>query len=189
MIWHRWVQRGLLGLSFLLSAFLLYLLLARTEPAPTLTPEPLGTLGRADAGIDQFTFVQSQAGAVQWEIQAQRAQMFEADNRAVLEDVQVTLYGQDGWQLKLDGDEGTVDMARKNFLVAKRESPIAVQLESGYTIFTNHLVWANERREITTNDPVTISGNGVDVTGRGLIGKLDHEEFQVLENVRVEIAP
>lgn len=189
MFWHRWAQRGLLGLSLVLSAFLVYLLLARTDPAPPPSLETLGTLGHADAGIDRFTFVQSRAGAVQWEIQAQRAKMFESEKRAVLEDVQVTLYGQNGWEIRLDGDEGTVDTAKKNFLVTKRESPIAVQLESGYTIFTNHLVWANERGEISTNDPVMISGNGVDVTGRGLIGKLDDEEFQVLENVHVELTP
>lgn len=187
MVWHRWVQRGLLSLSVVLVACLVYLLLARTE-SPSPAKNFRKTFGRADAGINRFSFVQSKSGAVQWEVQARRAKLFEAESRVVLEeDVQVTLYGRNGWELKLDGDEGTVDTSKKNFLVAKRWSLIAVQLKNGYTIFTNHLVWTDQRQEVRTNDPVTISGNGVKVTGRGLIGKLENEEFQILENVRVDI--
>lgn len=144
-------------------------------------------LEHADAGIDSFTFTQSRAGAVQWQVQAQRARMFETENRAVLEGVQITLYGPHGRELQLEGDEGTIDTAKKNFVLAKRTGDIAVRLENGYTIFTNHLAWTDARREVTTSDAVMITGNGLEVKGRGLVGKLDVEEFQVLEDVHVAI--
>ncbi len=147
-------------------------------------PDPLE---HADAGIDRFTFTQTRSGAVQWQVQAQRARMFETENRAVLEDVQVTLYGPKGRELQLEGDEGTIDTAKKNFVLAKRTGDIAVRLENGYTIYTNHLAWTDARREVTTSDAVTIIGNGLEVKGRGLVGKLDAEEFQILENVHVAI--
>ncbi|OGW67285.1 MAG: hypothetical protein A3H49_12490 [Nitrospirae bacterium RIFCSPLOWO2_02_FULL_62_14] len=92
-----------------------------------------------------------------------------------------------GRELQLESDEGTIDTATKNFILAKREGTIAIQLDNGYTIFTNHLVWTDARREVTTNDAVTITGNGLEVKGRGLVGKLDVEEFQILEDVHVEI--
>ncbi|MGH7261020.1 MAG: hypothetical protein ACREI9_10105 [Nitrospiraceae bacterium] len=41
---------------------------------------------------------------------------------------------------------------------------------------------------MTTADAVTITGNGLEVTGRGLVGKLDVEEFQILDDVHVAIA-
>jgi lipopolysaccharide export system protein LptC len=42
---------------------------------------------------------------------------------------------------------------------------------------------------VSTGDPVTIVGQGLEIKGRGLVGKLDSEEFKVLEDVHVEIAP
>ena len=38
-------------------------------------------------------------------------------------------------------------------------------------------------------DHVTINGHGLQVTGMGLLGKMDIEEFQVLEDVRVDMVP
>ena len=72
-------------------------------------------------------------------------------------------------------------------MLARRTGDITVRLEHGYTIFTNHLAWTDARREVTTSDAVTITGNGLEIKGRGLVGKLDVEEFQILEDVHVAI--
>ena len=184
-MWRFWIRRGLLVISTILAVSLVYLLMTRTESVPRSVNS--GNLGRVDAGIDQFSFKQSKAGAVQWHVEAQRAHMTEAEHRAVLEDVHVTLYGQKGWELKLSGDEGTIDTVRKNFTLVRRNGTIPVQLQNGYTIHTNHLNWEDERHEVSTQDPVTITGQGMEITGRGLVGKLDTEEFRILDDVHVEI--
>jgi LPS export ABC transporter protein LptC len=184
-MWRSWVRRGLLVLSAVLAVSLVYLLVTRTESVPrSMTP---GTLAQVDAGIDQFSFMQSKGGSVQWHVQAQRARMTEAEHQAILEDVHVTLYGQKGWELKLSGDEGSIDTTKKNFTLLRRNGTIPVHLQSGYTIYTNHLNWEEERREVSTKDPVTIIGQGMEITGRGLVGKLDSEEFKILDDVHVEI--
>src|SRR5918996_1845079 len=169
MIWRSWVRAGLLGLSGVLAAVLLFLLATRMDSAPRSTGPSV--LDRADAGIDQFTFMQSRAGVIQWQVQAERARMIESAHHAMLEQVEVTLYGSKGWEMKLQGDEGTIDTARKNFTLVRRDGPIAVQLQNGYTIYTNHLAWVDERREVRTDDPVTILGQGIEITGRGLVGR------------------
>lgn len=186
-MWGRYIRGALLVLSGTLAIFLVYLLTSRVESEQAPAGPVPSQLERADAGIDHFTFTQSKSGSVQWQVQAQRARLFDDENRAVLEGVEVTLYGPKGRELRLASDEGTIDTLKKNFLLAKREGDIAVHLENGYTIFTNHLVWTDARREVTTTDPVRIVGNGLEVKGRGLVGKLDVEEFQVLEDVHVEI--
>jgi lipopolysaccharide export system protein LptC len=188
-MWERWVRGGLLGLTVVLACFLVYLLATRVEsvPSSTLSP-PAGSSSRSDAEIDRFRFTQSRAGAVQWEVKAARARVFDAEHRAVLDRVRVTLYGKQGWELKLEGDEGTIDIARKDFVLVNRVEPITIQFQGGYTMTTNHLAWTDEAREIHTLDPVAISGQGLEVKGRGFVGKLDTEEFRVLENVQVAIA-
>lgn len=185
-MWRSWARSGLLVLTAVLAVSLVYLLATRVESVPrSVSP---GTLSQADAGVNQFTFLQSRAGALQWQVQAQHARMSEANNQAVLDHVEVTLYGANGWELRLKGDEGTIDTSKKNFLLVRRDGPIIVELQNRYTIYTNHLAWIDERQEIQTDDPVTLSGHGIEVKGRGLIGKLDSEEFKVLEDVRVEIS-
>jgi LPS export ABC transporter protein LptC len=184
-MWRLWVRAALLSLSVILASALIFLLVTRKESAPRSVSS--GSLDRADAGIDQFTFLQSRSGVVQWQVQAQRARMLEAEHQARLEEVEVTLYGASGWEMKLEGDEGLIDTSTKNFTLVRHRGPIVVHLQNGYTIYTNHLAWVDERREIRTEDPVQIAGEGLDVTGRGLIGKLDAEEFRILEDVHVNL--
>ncbi|MDE3117904.1 MAG: LPS export ABC transporter periplasmic protein LptC [Nitrospirota bacterium] len=186
-MWERWIRRSLLAMTGVLASFLLYLLATKVETASSPSASTQAVLGTSDAGIDQFKFTQARAGAVQWEVRAQRARVFEADKRAALEAVEVTLYGARGWDMKLRGEEGTVNLATKDFVLANRIEPIVVQLEGGYTVVSNHLTWTDARRTITTADPVTISGHGLKVSGRGFKGILDAEEFQVLEHVRVDL--
>lgn len=187
-MWESWVRRSLLGLTVVLASFLIYLLATRVESVPVPgAPHPTGG-EPSDAGIDEFRFTQSRAGAVQWEVRAKRARVFEAAKRAVLEQVEVTLFGAQGWEMKLAGEEGTVDLAKKDFTLTNRADPIVVHLQGGYTAVSNHLVWTDDERRISTADPVTISGHGLTVTGQGFSGKLDTEEFQVLDNVHVDVA-
>jgi len=187
-MWVRWARRGLLALSLILAFSLAYLLATKTDPG-SASVERQTQLERADAGIDQFTFTQSKDGAVQWRVEAQRARVFESEKKAVLEDVQVTLFGQKGWELKLAGDEGKIDTEKRDFLLANRNGVMTIQLESGYIIYTNHLAWADARREITTGDQVQIIGHGLRITGQGFEGRLDKEEFRILHDVHVELMP
>jgi lipopolysaccharide export system protein LptC len=186
-MWVQWVRRALLALSLILAFSLAYVLATKTDPGSASVERQSALKDRADAGIDQFTFTQSKDGAVQWKVEAQRARVFEHEKQAVLEDVQVTLFGRKGWELKLAGDEGKIDTEKRNFLLAKRDGVMTIEFESGYTVYTNHLAWADARREISTGDQVRIMGHGLEITGQGFEGKLDKEEFRILNDVHVEI--
>ena len=186
-MWRRWVRGGLLALSGILACFLVYLLTARTDSAPPASTASVGSLAHADAGINQFSFLQSQDGTVRWKVEAQRAQVLDAEHRAHLEQVRVTLYGTQGRELQLEGDEGAIDTLQQNFVLTNHHAPIVIELGSGYTIYTNHLAWTNDRREISTSDAVLMAGHGMELRGTGLVGKLDTEEFRILDHVQLDI--
>jgi LPS export ABC transporter protein LptC len=188
-VWQRWVRGGLLTLSVVLACFLAYLLVTNSTMAPTTTAAAPGSIGVADATISQFTFTQTKGDTVLWQVQAEEARLFERDKQAVLQAVAVTLFGQQGKELTVIGDEGTLNTETKNFFLANRSEPLVIRIESGYIIYTNHLAWTEQTREISTQDPVRIVGHGLEVTGRGLLGHLDREEFEVLEDVHVDLAP
>lgn len=186
-MWEHWLRRGLLTLSIILSAFLGYLLYTRSESPSTPRSVPSGGVEQADARIQGFTFTQTKGDIVQWKVEAQQAHLYEEQKRAFLSKVQITLYGVQGKELMLTGDEGTLDTETKNFMLANRDSPIRIETESGYVIHTNHLNWIDNRAELQTSDPVAINGHGLHITGRGLLGKLDSEIFQVLDDVHVDV--
>lgn len=188
-MWELIARRTLLGLSVCLAAFLGYLLFVNGESVPTSQLVPSGPIEQADAKISEFTFTQSKGDAVQWQVQARQARLFEREKRALLTDVDVTLFGVKGKELTLSGEEGTLDTATKNFVLANRVAPLIVEIGSGYTIYTNHLIWTDDAKEIRTDDRVRIVGHGLQVTGRGLRGRMETEEFQVLEDVHVDLSP
>ncbi|HJS66678.1 MAG TPA: LPS export ABC transporter periplasmic protein LptC [Nitrospiraceae bacterium] len=188
-VWQRWVRGGLLALSAVLASFLVYLLVTNSTTVPAPTAAAPGSMDSADATISQFTFTQTKGDTVQWQVQAQEARLFERERRAMLRVVEVTLFGQQGKDLTVTGDEGTLNTETKNFVLANRSEPLVIRTESGYVIYTNHLAWTDETREIRTQDPVRIVGHGLEVRGRGLLGHLDREEFEVLEDVHVDLAP
>jgi lipopolysaccharide export system protein LptC len=189
IVWQRWAQRSLLGISGILACFLAYLLLTNSTSVPNPTTTSPGAIDQADATISDFTFTQTKGETVQWQVQAQQARLFEQDKRALLQTVAVTLFGHQGKELTVTGEEGTLDTATKNFVLANRITPLVVETTSGYIIYTNHLAWTDRTREIRTQDPVRIVGHGLEVRGRGLLGHLDTEEFEVLEDVHVDLAP
>ncbi len=188
-MWELFARRALLGLSVILAVFLGYLLFINADSVQTNQSAPPGSIDQADARISEFSFTQTKGDVVQWQVQAKHARLFEQEKRALLDVVDVTLYGEKGKELTVSGEEGTLDTATKNFMLMNRADPLVVETAGGYTIYTNHLVWTDAAREIRTDDPVKIIGNGLAVTGRGLLGRLDSEEFEVLEDVHVDVAP
>lgn len=187
-MWQLITRRALLTLSVLLAAFLGYLLFRNADSTQSSRPIAPESMEQADAKILEFIFTQSKGDVVQWQVQAKQARLFEQDKRAVLRDVALTFYGAGGDEVTVHGEEGTLDTATKNFRLANRQTPIVVETRSGYTIYTNHLVWTDEAREIRTEDPVRMVGHGLEVRGQGLLGRMESEEFEVLQDVHVDLA-
>jgi lipopolysaccharide export system protein LptC len=173
----------------MLAAFLGYLLVKNADSVQTTHSAPPGPAERADAKISEFTFTQTKGDVVQWQVQAKQARLFEQEKRALLDAVDVTLYGLKGREVTVSGDEGALDIVTKNFVLSNKTAPMILKTVSGYTIYTNHLVWTDATKVIQTEDAVRIVGNGLEITGRGLLGRLESEEFEVLEDVHVDLAP
>jgi lipopolysaccharide export system protein LptC len=51
------------------------------------------------------------------------------------------------------------------------------------------LAWTDATKVFQTDDPVRIVGNGLEITGRGLLGRLELQEFEILEDVHVDVSP
>ncbi|MBX3326215.1 MAG: LPS export ABC transporter periplasmic protein LptC [Nitrospira sp.] len=186
-MWEIIARRALLSLSVLLTMFLGYLLFRNAASPPSSGPSSFNTIDEADAKLGEFTFTQSKGEAVEWQVRAKQARLFDQEKRAVLHEVVLTFYGESGDEVTVQGEEGTFNTATKDFVLANHESPIVVQTKSGYTIYTNRLEWVEAVREIRTSAPVRIVGHGLEVRGQGLMGRIPSEEFEILQDVHVDL--
>jgi LPS export ABC transporter protein LptC len=181
------VARGaLLGTMFaLIATILVYIAAGPARRAPQASVPLLSQ--QADAGLQEFSFAQSKGGLVDWKIQARQAQLFEADAKAVLNDVHVTLMGTDGITMTVAGDEGTINTTSKDFVISKRSGSLALILNGGFTIYTPQIRWDDQALRIWTDESVRITGHRLEVTGQGMDAFPATREMRVRNNVRVGI--
>ena len=181
----RWV---LTLLIIGMAGFIGYRVFTHMRSQETLSSSLPNETSPADAWIKGFTYRQTQSGVAKWEVVAERAKVFEDQHHAQLENVTVHLFGKEGKEMTVEAEQGTIDTKSNNFDLQNQEDSIVVRLANGYTILSKHLGWVEASNQIKTQTPVTIKGKNVVITGRGLVGNLDDEEFKILHNVRAEVS-
>jgi LPS export ABC transporter protein LptC len=140
--------------------------------------------GKADIGISRFSFVQTHEGRPEWALRAEHAEMFEKEQKATMRNVAVTIQTQNGLPLELEGDEGIIDTAKKDFSLRNKSALMEIVLGDGYVVKTSGLKWTNGSRALATDGKATISGPHVEVEGTGLRWYLDKQELVVSGNVK-----
>ncbi|MDH5428114.1 MAG: LPS export ABC transporter periplasmic protein LptC [Nitrospirota bacterium] len=151
---------------------------------------PLQEQQGADAWIQGFSYHQTRASATKWVVTADQAKVFDADHIAKLQAVKVQLFDQDFHkeQLLITSEEGVMNTATNDFNLVSRHEKTVMTFESGYQVFSDTLTWKEDARQIHTDDSVMIQGGGLVMTGTGLIGDVEKNEFQLLHNVRAEVS-
>jgi LPS export ABC transporter protein LptC len=140
--------------------------------------------GKADIKIGQFSVVQSYEGVKRWELKADRAEVFEKDQKALLEKVAVTIQTSQGIGLSLEGDAGSINTRTKDFYLEKKEGPMVIQLSNGYTIETPALSWLNEQKMIVAEGPAHITGPQVEISGSELRVAPENQEVTISGHVQ-----
>lgn len=139
---------------------------------------------KGDLEVGNLFLTEEKEGTLQWELEAKIAQCFKKSNRTLLEDLQVTLYGQNGRVVTLRGDRGRIDDKTRNMEV---EGGVVITSSDGLRLRTDFLQYNHSRREITTEAPVRIDGKGVRISGVGLLMELASERISILREVETSI--
>ena len=140
--------------------------------------------GKADTKISRFSFVQTRQGERDWELNAEKAEVFDKEQRANLEQVAVTIQTPQGLEMRFDGDEGTIDTSKKDFSLRKKNELMVIQMSNGYTIKTSGIQWFNDERKMITEGPAHISGPQVEIDGKELKLAVENQEVTVSGDVQ-----
>src|SRR2546427_8257945 len=76
--------------------------------------------------------------------------------------------GTDGVTMTVAGDEGTINITSKDFVISKRSGNLALILNGGFTIYTPRVRWDNQALRMWTDEPGRITGPPLEGTGPGL---------------------
>ncbi|RJQ67543.1 MAG: LPS export ABC transporter periplasmic protein LptC [Desulfobacteraceae bacterium] len=158
----------LLGLSALL---ILFLQLRRHQgealPLPDTAARALMTL----AGLRQTA---TKDGKVQWDLDAESAQLEAESRRMILKAPKVVFHTKDGARVLLTAARGVLDTRTNDMEVSGN-----VHLRSDrYTLLTESLAYWHERRILQSDVPVHISGSAFDLRSEKMTYNLETNTAQ-----------
>jgi LPS export ABC transporter protein LptC len=156
----------------------------------TTASVPLQEQQGADAWIQGFTYRQTRAGSTKWIVTADQAQVFDDEHTVKLQSVKIKLFDQDfeKEQMLITSQEGVMNTSSNDFYLVSQDKKTVMTFQTGYQVFSDRLTWKEDVRQIHTEDSVVIRGNGLVITGTGLIGDVEKNEFRLLNNVRAEVS-
>lgn len=144
----------------------------------------------ADAWIQGFSYHQTRSGLTKWVVTADQAQVFDDEHVAKLENVKVRLFDQtfQKEQMLITSEKGVMNTSSNDFELISHHKKTVMTFQDGYQVFTNNLIWKEDVGKIYADDFVVIQGDGLVITGVGLVGDVEKNEFRLLNNVRAEVS-
>lgn len=176
------LKRALLaGILIMLSGLVLLVVSGvRKKNYPLMVSEGLK---KADVHINNFSFFQTQGQKREWELTAGKAELFESEKKALLENVDIVIHGESGVQIAFHGDAGIIDTDRKNFHVQNNTFPMTIKMSNGYEIELMMADWDNEKKELHSDSLIKIHGGSWDIRGTGFVYKARTQEFIVKRDI------
>ncbi len=136
-------------------------------------------------GILGFHLYESREGQKYWNVRSQFAEFYRNADYTFLKEVEADFYSQpSGEIIRSRGDVGRSETQEK---VVELEGNVLIRTEQGYDFRMDKLIYNGKRHELRSDDWVKVQGVGSDPTlklqGRGLVGKINSEEFTLSEDV------
>ncbi|HEV8307849.1 MAG TPA: LPS export ABC transporter periplasmic protein LptC [Methylomirabilota bacterium] len=150
---------------------------ARRAPAPAPPAQ------QADYRIQEVHVNETLEGNLRFTLDADRAEVFDKDQRTVMHKVVVRLFSKDG-EWTLTADEGVLDNAKRDVSLSGN---VVVASNDGLRMTTQGISWRNDERHLYTDEAVEIKRAGTTITGRGLDLRMREQEAVLEKNVRVVI--
>jgi len=140
-----------------------------------------------NAAIERFRIRETRKGERLWDVEADRAEVFEERGIAVLtrvvHPVQITIYWDKG-QLVTFSEKAVVDLKTKNLQLSGR---VRCESSEWTRIFSESLNWSAGNRKITTDAPVVIEKAGVQIRGKGMEADTVLERMIIRERITSQV--
>ncbi|MDP8254995.1 MAG: LPS export ABC transporter periplasmic protein LptC [Candidatus Alcyoniella australis] len=173
----------LLGVGLLLIiGGVLIALLWPEKPIEQAMEQVLATMpGNAFGKIDNFSYTKSDRGQVLWRIDAERAEYFQDEDRAVLDTMVALFYDDQGREFTLSAARGEMNTATQDIDVS---GGITASTSEGFQLITTSAHYDREQGIVSTDDPVLFFGDGITVHAVGMQVRIEDQQVTLKQAVR-----
>jgi LPS export ABC transporter protein LptC len=156
-----------------------------TPPADK-NPPSQESASPADLKLDRLRYTETREGVKEWELEASSAQYFKEEGTIVFDNVKATFFGKNRETYFLEGVKGRLNTQTK---AIEAFDGVKMKSSNGYQMSTRSLRYQADKRELSTADPIEMSGPDGTITGIGLIVYLEQERMKVLNQVTTILVP
>lgn len=147
----------------------------REEPADLLSVLPKNKA----VSLNNIHHVATRDGVKEWTLDAESAQYENTDNKTVFKNISAVFFLKDGQTVRLKSRDGLLLTDTKDMEVWGD-----VVVQSGpYVLNTDRLCYEHKTRTISTETPIAIRGDSIEITGDSMIFNLETEQVEVLGKV------
>jgi len=162
----------------------LWVNLRERKASQAVEKSPAVSTEGADMRLEKVRFVEDKHGEKTWELEAKSVRQYQDQNMMVLEDVKVTFYEKEGRTFFLTGNQGKVHQDSKNM---ELEGDVVLTSNDGYRLKTHSVSYRNSEKVVSTSDPVEIEGEQIQLTGKGMLVKIEDKTFRILSQVKTQL--
>ncbi|MFQ5894980.1 MAG: LPS export ABC transporter periplasmic protein LptC [Nitrospinota bacterium] len=137
----------------------------------------------ADVEVRGVHVVEDRRGRKEWELWADRARVYRRRGVTVFEKVRLRIFPRDEERkpLLVRGEEGVLHNESRDVEV---RGDVVVVSDEGYTLSTQSLRWRAAKKEFSTEDPVTVEGEKLRITGHGMVAHSESQQVRLGGRVR-----
>ena len=168
---------------FWVFSFLIMLSLSSCGKGKQESPTLAGKKPSPEQAIENFTLTHTSQGEKEWELEADRAEIYEREGKTIVQKLKIKFYDQGKITSILTAREGELHSPSGDMKVSG--DVVVTSEEEGTTLKTESLRWDAKREKIVTDQWVRQERADTIITGQGLESDPDLEKVVIKKNIKV----
>lgn len=168
---------------FWMFSFLIILSLSSCVKERPAKPETSREKSFPDQAIENFTLAHTNQGEKEWELEADRAEIYEREGKTIVRRLKLKFYDQGEIASIITAREGEINSPSGDMQV--RGNVVVNSEKEGITLKTKSLRWDARGKKILTKDFVRQEKGDTIVTGWGLESDPELEKLVIKKDVKV----
>jgi lipopolysaccharide export system protein LptC len=182
---ERITPRNVLGFFIVAVVFSLALMIVwnfrGSSPEKILEALP----ANIDLSLKKIDYTETRDGVSRWNLMADSAERNVNSGVTRIQNVFMTFYDENGLDVgTLSAQTGVIPSDRKNISIY---DDVVVRSVRGYTFYSDHLDYSESTRQLTTDVPVRITSERMEITGKGFSLDVDRQFYRLLADVKVQL--
>jgi LPS export ABC transporter protein LptC len=155
----------------------------KTRPVPQEVQQDCPV--EAEMKLTDMEFTEMQEGKRFWTLCASQAKYFQDQQKTLLETVRLTFYvDKTGEEIHITSREGILHAGTKDI---ELRGDIRAELPRQYVVTTDTAYYTHSGRTVQSDDPVHISGPGLELDGRGWNYKIAEHVAEVGGQIKASL--